>query len=195
MSITVHPDRVKLSVRAQVVGRERLVPFEGELYRFIDPRFYKAADTLSGVGALHACGRWNLVGACRLSYTALCPDTALSEALAHVRYYELPLSKALPRVLVAVRLKVSRALDLRDGQVRKSLVLGENTIRNLDWRAENQQGREALTQAWGYAFARAGFEAVLTPSAVHPFGFNALVFPDNLLPGSHFSVVNEVRWT
>ena len=195
MRISVHPDRTKLCARVRALGRERDVPFDGELYRFINPRFYKAVDTISGEGALHACGRWNLMGVFRLSYTALCPDTALSEALAHVRYYQLPLSKALPRVLVAVRLKVSRALDLRDGQVRKSLVLGENTIRSLDWRAENQQGVEALTQAWGFALAETGFEAVIVPSAADPVGSNVLVFPENLLAGSHFSVVNEVRWT
>ena len=103
-------------------------------------------------------GRWNTKGATRLSYTALTPDTALAEAFAHVNYYSLPPNKALPRVLVALKFKGVRILDLRDGKVRKSLVLSKHTIHRLDWRAENQNGREAITQAWGQAFANAGIE-------------------------------------
>jgi len=118
----------------------------------------------------------------------------LSEALAQVAYYHLPVSKALPRVLVALRLKAQRALDLRGGDIRKALILSEDTIKSLDWRAENQRGAEAITQAWGDAFANAGFEAVIVSSAADPEGSNVLVFPENLLSGSSFGVVDEVKW-
>jgi len=170
------------------------VAFEGDLYRYINPRYSKAADIISGAGALHAAGRWNLTGGVRLSYTALAPETALAEALAHVRYYNLPTSKALPRVLVALRLKVSRALDLRDGQVRKALVLSEDTIKNLDWREENQHGREAVTQAWSAVIALCGFEAVIVPSAADPGGTNVVVYPGNLLASGIFAVMDAVKW-
>ena len=118
----------------------------------------------------------------------------MSEALAQVAYYHLPVSKALPRVLVALRLKAQRALDLRGGDIRKALILSEDTIKSLDWRAENQRGAEAITQAWGDAFANAGFEAVIVSSAADPEGSNVLVFPENLLSGSSFGVVDEVKW-
>ena len=151
-------------------------------------------DIISGMGAMRAAGRWNVAGAARLSYTSQAPDTALSEALALVNYYRLPVSKALPRVLVALRLKATRGLDLRDGEVRKALILSENTIRKLDWRAENQKGAEAVTQAWGHAFAQAGFEAAIVPSAADSVGANVLIFPDNLAAGGKFTVVSEVKW-
>jgi len=194
MKIHPHPHVAKLAARLQIFKRSLDVRFEGELFRFINPQYSKAVDIIDGTGAIHAAGRWNLVGAARLSYTALEPDTALSEALAHVRYFRLPLSKALPSVLVALRFKAKRVLDLRDGNVRRGLKLSAATITNLDWRAENRKGSEAVTQAWGGAFAGAGFEAVIVPSSADPGGSNVLVFPGNLQPGSHFEVVSEVRW-
>ena len=161
---------------------------ETDLFRFIDPQFSKAEDIVSGTGALHAAGRWHLAGSTLLSYTSFAPDTALAEAMAHVNYYRLPLAKALPRVLVALRFKARRVLDLSDGKVRQALKLSEATILKMDWRATNQYGAEALTQAWGRAFAEAGFEAVIVPSAADTHGANVLIFPENLQPGSRIEV-------
>ncbi len=118
----------------------------------------------------------------------------MAEALAHVRYYNLPKSKALPGVLVALDLKASRVLDLRTGAVQKALKLSQRTIRRGDWRRDNQGGVEAITQAWGLTFAQAGFEAVIVPSAAHPNGTNVLVYPDNLLAGSYFRLKTPVKW-
>jgi RES domain-containing protein len=189
-----HPDFGKFAARLVAIGANFDAGFDGDLFRFIHPKFSKAADIVSGVGALHAAGRWNLPGASRLSYTALAPQTALAEALAHVNYYRLPVAQALPRVLVALRLKAKRVLDLRDGKARQALVLSQDTIRKLDWRAENQHGSEAMTQAWGRALADVGFEAVIVPSAAEAGGANVLVFPENLLAGSVFAVKEEVKW-
>jgi len=194
MKIDEHPDRAKLSARLKNIGRDSDFRFEGGLFRFINPLFSRASNIIDGTGALHAAGRWNLTGVARLSYTSTEPHTALAEALAHVRYYQLPISKALPRVLVALRLNAMRVLDLRDGNIRRGLILSESTITRLDWRAQNQNGSEAVTQAWGGAFAKAGFEAVIVPSAADRGGANVLVFTENLQPGSHFKVESEVKW-
>ena len=194
MTIKLHPDRPKLEARLMGLGKSLDSKFEGQLFRFINPAYSKASDNVDGAGALHADGRWNLTGPPRLSYTAMAPETALAEALAHVRYYRLPLSKALPRVLVGLRLKAQRVLDLRDGKVRKALRLSEGTIKKLDWRAENQKGMETITQAWGRAFAVAGYEAVIVPSAADLNGTNVLVYPENMRSGNGLEVVTEVTW-
>jgi RES domain-containing protein len=194
MKPTPHPGRPVLALRLTALGTKMDATLASELFRFINPRFSKAADIVSGVGALNADGRWNLAGAMTISYTSLAPETAMAEALAHARYYRLPLSKALPRVLVALDLKASRVLDLRKGAVRKALKLSEHAIRHCDWRRDNQTGAEAITQAWGFAFAQAGFEAVIVPSAAQRKGTNVLTYPANLLPGSHFRVKTTVKW-
>ncbi len=194
MKITAHSSQAKLNARLKAIGESLDGSLDGAIFRFINPEYSKAADIVNGAGALHANGRWNLKGMARLSYTALTPKTALSEALAHVNYYGLPPAKAFPLVLVALRLKAQRVLDLRDGKVRKALILSEVTIKKLDWRTENRKGVEAITQAWGRAFAKAGYEAVIVPSAAEPDGANVLVFPENFQPGSHFDVDGEVKW-
>ncbi|WP_184344321.1 RES family NAD+ phosphorylase [Prosthecobacter vanneervenii] len=194
IKITPHPDQHKIASKLVTLGNSLDVSFSGELFRFINPTYSKAADIVDGRGALHASGRWHVRGAARLSYTAMTPHTALAETLAHVNYYSLPQAKALPRVLVALRLQARRVLDLRDGHVRKTLRLSADTIQTLDWRADNQNGREAVTQAWGGAFASAGFEAVIVPSAADATGSNVLVYPENLKPGSHFESAAPVEW-
>jgi RES domain-containing protein len=97
---------------------------------------------------LYAGGRWNLRGL-RVAYTATEPETALAEALAHARYYNLPLSTALPRVLVSLVLNAESVLDLRNGQLRRGLHIDLDEIIETDWRRENRRSREAVTQAWG----------------------------------------------
>ena len=180
--------------RLRAVGRALDSDFAGELFRFINPAYSRAGDIVDGAGSLHAAGRWNGKGAALMSYTALTPQTALAECLAHVQYFRLPVSQALPRVLVALRLKASRVLDLREGSIRQVLRISRDTICQLDWRAENHARREAITQAWGRGFAACGFEAVAVPSAADHAGGNVLVFPANLQPGSHFTVLSEVKW-
>ena len=194
MMPTPHPKCDILADCLKALGTSCDSTFEGELFRFINPTYSKSADIINGAGALQSNGRWNLKGPPRMSYTALSPQTALAEALAHVVYYGLPMSNALPRVLVALRLKAKRVLDLRSGSIRKTLRLSDGTIRKFDWRSENQKGREAITQAWGAAFGLAGFEALIVPSAADASGANVLVFPDILNAGSRFGVINEVKW-
>ena len=118
------------------------------LFRFIDAEFSAADDTVSGEGGLYASGRWNARGM-RVAYTAIEPETALAEALAHARYYYLPLRTALPRVLVSLAVNAVTVLDLRNGQLRRTLRIGLNEIMATDWRRENRRSREAETQAWG----------------------------------------------
>ena len=198
MALTVvsHPGRAAFLQRAQALGQTGNCPGTWELFRFINPRYSAAADIVSGEGAKHAAGRWHPpAGTFPLSYTALEPETALAETLAHARYFRLPAGTDLPRVLVSLRLQAARVLDLREGPLRQRLDLRLPAIRSTDWRRDNQRGVEAITQAWGTAFADAGFEAVIVPSSAARKGGNVLVFPANFQPGSRCEVVNEVRWT
>jgi RES domain-containing protein len=189
-----HADRNRFASRIAHLSRKWERRCSVELYRFIDPRFSKAEDIMSGAGAKIASGRWHLKGAKPISYTAMEPETALAEALAHVRYYRLPLSTAMPRVLVSLKLNAGRVIDLRRGNLRRLLRLSLLTMTGGDWRRDNLRGREAVTQAWGEALQLAGYEAVIVPSAAARRGSNILVYRENLDSGSTFDVINEVRW-
>lgn len=188
------PELELCAQRLRAIGKGLDAAMDMTLFRFINPRYAKAGDIVSGAGALRADGRWNIKGTARLSYTATTPETALAETLAHAQYYQLPLASALPRVLVGLRLKIIRGLDLREPHVGGLLKLSESTMRKTDWRAVNQKGGVAVTQSWGAAFAQAGFEAVAVPSAAAAEGVNILVFPENLLPGNSFEVLEEIVW-
>ena len=196
-TVRSHAERDAFLARATALGRVWDRPGTFGLFRFINPQYSVAAEIISGEGAQYAAGRWNLPGGTlKLAYTATEPETALAETLAHARYFRLPSFSALPRVLVGLRLRASRVLDLRDGALRRKLFLSSATIIGTDWRKDNRHGWEAVTQAWGTVFEAAGFEAVIAPSsALAPGGTNVLVFPGNLLPRSQFMVDQEVRWT
>lgn len=181
-----HPDYPGFVRRLQNI-RSRPHPFTGTVYRFISPKYSKPADVVNGVGGLHASGRWNLKGSCRISYTSIEPEISLAESLAQVRYFRLPISKALPRTLVSIEAKLQNVLDLTDGRFRQRLRLAADRIRGHNWRKANRSLNEALTQAWGRAFFEQGYEAVLVPSSASP-GSNLIIFPDNLGASSSFIV-------
>ena len=74
-----------------------------ETYRVAGPRHTTAAEIVSGEGAHLGGGRWNPVGQMKVVYLSRDPETAMKEALEHFRYHALPISAALPKVIVAVR--------------------------------------------------------------------------------------------
>lgn len=121
-------------------------------------------------------------------------ETALLESLAHTNYFQLPVHTALPKVVLALDLRVSKSMDLRNGSLRQALALSLNTIQTTDWIAENQEGRTAITQAWGVALCQAGVEALITPSAAKSDGANVIIFPENLLASSKFELLTPVKW-
>jgi RES domain-containing protein len=75
-----------------------------------------------------------------------------------------------------------RVLDLRDGYVRRSLVVSAKRMLSEPWREEQNKGREALTQAIGRLAYELDVQALLVPSAARKGGSNLIVFPANLDP-------------
>jgi RES domain-containing protein len=191
----LHPQRDEFLTRVLDLSQNWATSFDAVLFRFIDPRFSTAAEIISGRGGHWASGRWNLKGAMRVAYTASEPETALAECLAHARYYKLPLSTALPRVLVSLVLSATYVLDLRNVNLRRILRISLDEIIATDWRRENRRLREAVTQALGAAFAAAGVEALIAPSAANKDGTNVVVFPENLRRPDEFFVETEVQFS
>jgi RES domain-containing protein len=132
------------------------------------------------MGAYYAGGRWNPVDEMKVVYLSREPETGLTESLEHFRYHGLPISQALPKVLVAVALRVDRLLDPTDPSVVDGLPIPMAELLAEDWRAVMASRKEAGPQAMGWAAFAAGIQAVAVPSKPAPGGVNLLVFPENL---------------
>jgi RES domain-containing protein len=162
--------------------RSRLVGWQGELFRSAAPKYANKDDIITGAGSKAAGGRWSPPGGFHAVYASLDVETAVAEALQHFRYYGLPVSKAMPRVIVALEANLERVLDLGDGNVRRVLVVSMKRMLSEPWREEQQKGREALTQAIGRLAYDLDIRAILVPSAARKAGSNLTVFPANLDP-------------
>lgn len=189
-----HPEQKQINQRIQRLEQSAFQPCRATLYRYVNPLFHKRPDILNGKGGLVASGRWNLKGRFPVSYTSLSPETALAESLAHARYFSLPLHQALPKVLIALQIDLNITLDLRVGKLRQRLRLSEKTATTTDWIYENQNGKTAITQAWGNAIYQVGAEALIAPSSADSSGVNVMIFPDNLHSSSDLKLLSPVKW-
>lgn len=164
--------------------------FQGVIVRSTTPKYATETDLVTGEGSRRYGGRWNPIGVAAV-YGSLTPETAMAETLAHHRYFQLPVEAAMPRTFVAIEARLRRVLDLTDGAVRQRLRVSERRLTSADWRRDNDAGREALTQAIGYAAFMIGFEAIRAPSAHDKTGTgNLVIFPENLLKSSWLEVRN-----
>jgi RES domain-containing protein len=176
-----HPESTRLRNALEKCG-PRLAAWRGELFRLAAPKYANKDDIITGAGSKAAGARWNPPGCCHTVYASLDVETAVAEALQHFRYYGLPVSKAMPRVVVAPEANLQRVLDLRDGAVRRVLVISEKRMILEPWREEQRMGREALTQAVGQLAFDLDVQALLVPSAARKRGSNLILFPANLDP-------------
>jgi RES domain-containing protein len=165
------------------------VAYAMTVFRSSTPKYANEADLLTGEGSRLKGGRWNPIGIAAV-YASLTPETAMAEALAHYRYYGVPLRDSMPRTFVAIAVNLQAILDLRDGTVRQRLQVSRDRILTVDWRKEVQAGREPITQAIGRAASEVGLEGLIVPSAADTKGKNVLIFPTNLQPGSNVTVLN-----
>jgi RES domain-containing protein len=187
----LHPESTRLRTALEKCV-PRLVVWEGELFRSASPKYANKDDLITGAGSKAAGARWNPPGGFHTVYASLDVETAVAEALQHFRYFGLPVSKAMPRVIVALEAKLERVVDLGDGDVRRVLGVSEKRMLSEPWREEQKQGREALTQAVGRLAFDLDVQALLVPSAARKGGSNLILFPANLdPPTSWLRIVNR----
>ena len=134
------------------------------VFRSSEPTYATKLDLLSGRGSRENGGRWNPPLSFATVYASFSDVTALAEAKANHRYFGLDPADALPRTIVSIDVRLSRALDLTEGVVRKSLGVSATRMRTDDWRAANRRRRESLTQAIGRAAYDSGLEGLVVPA-------------------------------
>jgi len=184
--MNAHPEYERI-FKALQQFRDTSIPWSGVIFRSTSPHHYSHAAILSGEGSAKSGGRWNPIGI-KAVYGSLSPETAMAETLQYFRYHRIPIEKAMPRLFVAIKVSVSRSLDLRDSDRLRTLGVSHQDILDTDWRLKISAGEESLTQAIGRAAFSIGIEALLTPAAAERTGTNAVIFPDILQPGSLFEV-------
>ena len=148
----------------------------GEYFRVAGPRHTSPAEIVSGIGGYRANGRWCRRAITRLLYLSEAPETAMAESNEHARRNHLPLWQQMPKVTVAIRIEANNVLDLTDPAAARALPLDLASLMDVDWRADNANGRESLTQALGRAAFAAGFDALRVPSKPDPKGVNLVIF-------------------
>jgi RES domain-containing protein len=166
-------------------------PWTGDGFRFGAVRYFLPEDILSGEGSRRWGGRWNAAESFCAVYTCLDKTTAMMESDAHAAYYGLSREAYRPRLFVAVHFELQQVVDLRRPTIRRGLGVTLKAIRELNWRAEHDAGREAWTQALGRAIWACGAEGVVVPSAVNARGWNLVYFPEHRTPSSRAAVWDE----
>lgn len=164
-------------------------PFEAVTFRSCSPRYANEPDLLRGEGSRRFGGRWNPVGVAML-YTSLTPEVAMAETLAHHRYYGLPIEGVMPRVFVAIEVRLQVVLDLRVPMVLRRLGLRPRSLVKVDWRRDVRAGRRPLSQSIGASLRGAGFEGMVVPSAALA-GHNLVLLPDGLATGSSVRICTK----
>lgn len=154
--------------------------------------FATEQELLSGVGSQTHGGRWSPPGF-RAVYGCLDAETSFSESLAHSRYFGIPVEESLPVATAAVRVSLQQVVNLREAKIRRELGVSLKRMLDEDWRKEQEQGREALTQAIGRAAYEARLEAILVPSSARKTASNIVVFPQNLDQSSILQPINPQR--
>jgi RES domain-containing protein len=188
--VSDHPD-FDQHLRRMTAIVARASPLLDVVFRCAEPTYATEGDLLTGEGSRKNGGRWNPPSSFATVYTAFSDTTALAEAKANHLYYGLDPADALPRVIVAVNLKLAKVLDLTNGMIRKSLAVSATKMRDDDWRALNRRGVESLTQAIGRAAYQSSLEGLIVPAC--DGGMNLVWFPGNLRGASKATIRNASK--
>jgi len=151
--------------------------FEGTCFRHCRAQ-YATVDEGTLEASARVGGRFNPPGEFGAIYVALDRETAVAEFERRVTESGLPREHFHPRVVLRLRARLSRVLDLTDDAVRGSLGMTLQKIVGEDWSPTHAAGRQART---------AGYSAVRFPSATGK-GQNLAIFLDVLPRGDHVTM-------
>ena len=206
MTLTAHPESEKLAGALERC-RHLAGSWSGIVYRATSPRYANEGDLLTGIGSQKEGARWNPQGLFPTVYASLEPETAMAEALAHYRYYGLPIESAMPKVFVSVKARLNLVLPVlpvtharvwrERGLARevhrsvwRALGLTFLRLRRERWREMQDMGKEARTQAIGRLCWEAKLEGLLVPSVADLDGVNLVYFPHNRKSESSMEIIN-----
>lgn len=168
-----------------------LTAWEGDVFRKSLPKWLSKPYRLTGVGAVLTGGRWNVQKLMPVVYGCGDLDTLHDEVHAKAHKYGWSEADKKPRTEIAMHWKLQAVLNLTDSRQRKALGVSSTDLMKCDWEAEQQAGRESLTQALARAAFERMAEGLLVPSARRKGGFNVVMFHTHLRAGSTVETLHE----
>jgi RES domain-containing protein len=171
--------------------RALLNSWSGSALRAAAPRWISRPYRLTGTGALLSGGRWNNLKLVPAVYFADSVDTLNAEAEAWANRYQWKVDELKPLTRISVRFELKSVLDLTAKTTLKKLGLSTGELTACDWKAEQDAGREALTQALGRAAFECLADGLVAPSARHPGGVTLVFFPSHWHDGWVVSTHDE----
>jgi RES domain-containing protein len=197
MKVRPNPRYEAFLARLQGIKRP-FVRWEGVAFRATPLPHASAVRLLDGKGSLKTGGRWSAAGTFPAVNLSTSQEAAVKESDASFTCYNFAPSDVRPKVLVGVRLRLTKVLDLVDPRGLRLLPwMGLEELLAEDWRKVNDTSHEAQSQALGRAAHDAGAEGVLAPSARVRGGINVVYFPDSLTDRSLVEIFGEqelLRW-
>ena len=178
--------------------KSRFSRWQGIAFRATPLEFARLAKLLNGAGALRFGCRWSAAATFRSVNLSLTQETALKESGANFTYYNFAPADVRPKVLVGVRLELTKVVDLTTPRVfGKRLETQMNELLHDDWRKINDGGHESQSEALGRAIHDVGAEALLAPSARVKGGVNLVFFPESLAESAGVEILGHdelQRW-
>lgn len=184
------PSFDQLAARCVDLAEDAAIPWTGAGFRFTGLKHARSRDLLSGQGAKASGGRINAAGTFPVIYTSTDPATASAETFRSFADFGFDKAVVRPRVFVGIGFRLAKVPDLSDRRIRRRIKVNLEDLAR-PWLAEQEAGREALTQTIGRAAYGAGFEGVILPSTRRKGGLDLDVFPEKLGAGSIVTVLAE----
>ena len=120
----------------------RAIESQGFCFRNVWQEFATQGDIRCVEGGLTAGGRIDFNGKFGVLYLACDPHTCLEEII-HTTAFEFNLVLLFPCTIVAVKVNLSKVLNLTDGdRVRRAIGINKKVLIGTDWKANQNSGKE-----------------------------------------------------
>lgn len=182
VSLNPHPDTPRLTQALE----NCLAPVTERAHdacRIARPKHATLTGLVDGEGAKKFGGRWNPPGIPAV-YLSLDLSTATAELEQRHRGEGVPLNEMTPRVIVSMRVRLRRVLDLSRSETRDIIGVSLDQLCE-EWQNRENGEDEPITQAIGRLAWGRRLDGLLVPSvpAKSRAGANVVVYPDHAHPG------------
>jgi RES domain-containing protein len=189
--MTAHP--AFLRFYQSLANRSLFTPWRGNVVRQALPRYMSRPYRLTGLGPVRAGGRYTVPSLMPTVYASTDAMTLAAELSYKAPRYGLTPGQLRAQLMVGMRWEIQEVVDLTMAATLGLLGVSKAELVSCDWLAEQNAGREALTQAIARAAFERQAEGLVVPSARRPGGVNIVYFPSHRRDGSVIETPDEAN--